>query len=638
MTTEQTNIEERQHDSEKQMLLGSALPKGSRLGKYTVVKPLGAGGFGITYLVVRKDGNIDQRYVIKEFFMKGCDRDRKGTVSCASTLKKDFKYGRDDFKKEAAMLQKLQTSIPNIVRVNEHFDANGTSYYVMQYLDGGDLHKRTPKGGMSESVALSIIIPIANAVEKLHKQGMLHLDIKPDNIVMQRDPATGSDVPVLIDFGVAKHFDKSGRPTTQAVAKGYSAGYAPLEQRDRSRELTFSPTLDVYALGATLFFLLTSEQPTDAFQIVDNHSLLQQMLAKIPAGVSQRTRNAIAKAMKLLAKERTQTAADFVASLGEPYTLPIGYVLHSPKQLYMITEVCREADSYITYKAIPASHTHHPHALSSGRQTVPIAQYYIYEDFFKPLDKREESGWVNHDPRTRPILAWFTSSFRKKFEKCDVHGNLQAEQFYTNNTNYGALLIAHHSLVQKTMGLLTSNKKMLLLLFAAIIFIVITVIASAQCSGYYDGADGWNYDSTEADTVVVDTTTGQQEFDAEYNKTKQAANTEEIVSPQVEQKEIKDVAPSPVESPSNPNEGKPAKSGSTSQSEKSSKPDAAPATIKQNNSNIDDKNKSRGDEYYSKWIESGKTDNDAKYRATYYYQNVSKGSAAVSTRLQELQK
>lgn len=616
MTTVQTNAEEQQQKEEKQMLLDSALPKGCSLGKYTVVKPLGAGGFGITYLVKRKVGNIEQLFVIKEFFMKGCYRDSKGTVSYAPNMKADFKHGRDDFKQEAVKLQELQTSIPNIVRVNEHFDANGTTYYVMQYLDGGDLHKRTPKGGIPESAALSVITTITKAVEKLHQQRMLHLDIKPDNIVLQRDVATGRLVPILIDFGVAKHFDKSGHPTTQTVAKGASAGYAPPEQY--ASISTFAPTLDVYALGATLYFLLTGERPADARLMMENSTLTQQMLAKIPASVSQRTRNAIAKAMRTAKHERTQTAADFLASLGEAYTLPIGYVLHSPEQSYMITEVCGEADGYITYKAIPAPSTIHTQAPNIGNKTVATTQYYIYEDFIKGKDKRDEKGRITfksgsplyQDPTSTawgdPILAWHTFSFQKKLGQRDAHGNLRAEQFHANSTIYGAQLIEHHSRLKKIWNFLIAipivpivlvvllcewlsktrifSKKMLLLLFAAIVCIVITVIVAAQCSEHDYAPYDYGYDSTEMVTEWVDTT----EVDTEWVDTT-------VVDPEED-------------------------------------------SMEQNLSNPDARNTSRGDAYYSKWVKSGRTDESSRLKAIYYYENVEnlKNRKYIDERLEEL--
>lgn len=207
---------------------------------------------------------------------------------------------------EADRLNKLGKLSPNIVKVNEHFDANSTSYYVMEYLDGGDLrHYVSRNGALSESEALSKIIPIAMAVEHLHKDGMLHLDIKPDNIVLKEDATTGEVIPVLIDFGIAKHFDRHGKPTSRPIAKGASDGYAPMEQYT---EITkFAPEIDIYALGATLYFCLTSTNPPKAFDIPSNDTLL----AKLPTGVSQRVKDAIVNAMQRCSHDRTKNVRSF---------------------------------------------------------------------------------------------------------------------------------------------------------------------------------------------------------------------------------------------------------------------------------------------------------------------------------------
>lgn len=311
--------DKQQHQEEKAALIRQALPLKtilkSSVCEYKVVEVLGAGGFGITYKVVAaiQVGNVvvNTYFVIKEHFLKGCWRDKdKISVLYAPTMESDIKMSRNDFIEEAKRLNKLGKENPNIVKVNEAFEANDTAYYVMEYLDGGDLlHQVVRYGSLSERKAVELIVIVAKAVDLLHKHRLLHLDIKPDNIVLKTDPETGRQLPVLIDFGIAKHFDKSGKPTSHLVAKGASEGYAPMEQYD---EITyFAPEIDVYALGATLYFLLTGKHPPKAFDI---HSF-NDLRGNLPLGISMQTVNALAAAMKPGKHERTQTVSAFIQDL-----------------------------------------------------------------------------------------------------------------------------------------------------------------------------------------------------------------------------------------------------------------------------------------------------------------------------------
>ena len=319
------STDKQQHKEEKAALLQQALPPKtvlkSGLREYKVVEVLGAGGFGITYKVVAdiQVGNVtvSSYFVIKEHFLKGCWRaEDKASVLHAPTMEADIKMTRKDFIDEAKRLNKLGQKTPNIVKVNEVFEANGTAYYVMEYLDGGDLlHYVSQYGPLPEEDAIRLIVIVAKAVVLLHDNYLLHLDIKPDNIVLKTDAKTGKKLPVLIDFGIAKHFDKHGKPTSHLAAKGASEGYAPMEQYD---EIThFAPEIDVYALGATLYFLLTGKHPPKAFNI---HSF-RELQNNLPSGISTRTVDALAAAMKPGKFERTKTVSAFVQDLnGEHIT------------------------------------------------------------------------------------------------------------------------------------------------------------------------------------------------------------------------------------------------------------------------------------------------------------------------------
>lgn len=200
-----------------------ALPKGFRLQSkdrvYEIIKVLGSGSFGITYLATAEVpiGNISTtiRFAIKEHFMSAsCYRGDDGAmVLTVPTAKSDVVDSRADFITEANRLKKLCLKSRNIVSVNETFEANGTAYYVMEFLDGGSPSK------YSEEEAVSIVKQIADALNEIHKEHVLHLDLKPDNIVLKANDKNET-YPVLIDFGISKHFDSKGRPTSSISARG----------------------------------------------------------------------------------------------------------------------------------------------------------------------------------------------------------------------------------------------------------------------------------------------------------------------------------------------------------------------------------------------------------------------------------
>ena len=381
-----------QRQEEKAQMLECALPVGtvlrSKAGReYKITGVLGAGGFGITYkavgkVVINKETNYSQvaTFAIKEFFMKGCSRGAdKAGVLCSSSLRDDMETGIDDFRKEAGVLMKLNGASPHIVMVNEQFEANGTWYYVMDYLDGKSLQAYVDASGgrgLPEQEALSLLLPVARAVALLHEHRLLHLDIKPDNIMLKHDPLDGTVTPVLIDFGLAKHFDKKGRPTSRLVARGATEGYAPLEQYG---EITgFSPAMDVYALGATLFFLLTGKEPVRAYEIF-SMSVSTFLQKNLPEGVSQSVRTVIERAMQPNVNDRTWTVEEFIAGLEDKKSkspLPVGYVLHGDVASYVITEVVDSMPVCFVYKARLVS-------VKDGFKKPTWPAYYIYEWFIR---------------------------------------------------------------------------------------------------------------------------------------------------------------------------------------------------------------------------------------------------------------
>ena len=286
---------------------GTILSSGAR--NYRVVSVLGQGGYGITYLATSKitDGNISQelKYAIKEHFDQKLNQ-RRGTEAIISNplTEKEIHESIDSFMVEAKRLHGLHHL--NIVAVNECFKANNTAYYVMQYVDGENLAAMVSHASqhhLQESQALEIIKTISGAVNYLHNKRMTHLDIKPENIMMQND-----GVPVLIDFGLVKRYDDKGKPTTTNKAAGVSDGYAPLEQYAGLTE--FTPEADVYALAATLLFMLTGKTPYKAGQM--KAEIIESWLIDV---ASPRVIQAIIHAMAVQTEHRTHNVNQFLKEL-----------------------------------------------------------------------------------------------------------------------------------------------------------------------------------------------------------------------------------------------------------------------------------------------------------------------------------
>ena len=232
-------------------------------GKYEIKRVLGQGGFGITYEGIQT--GLGRRVAIKEFFMKDfCERE-EGTsmVTIVGTegnrsLVERFK---EKFIKEAQMIAGLE-DIPHVIRIYDIFQENGTAYYVMQFIEGGSLDSKVKtEGALKEDVVIGYIMQIAEALDQLHTQRIMHLDIKPANILLR-----GKDL-FLIDFGVSKHYDAEGDATTTTPV-GRSKGFAPIEQYRQGGVQSFSPETDIYSLGATAYFLVTGKTPPEATELV----------------------------------------------------------------------------------------------------------------------------------------------------------------------------------------------------------------------------------------------------------------------------------------------------------------------------------------------------------------------------------
>lgn len=413
--------------------------KGERF-QYHIEEVLGQGGFGITYKVwaLMKVGNATAKayFAVKEHFVKGrCHRAADGvTVEYADEAREEVEDSLKDFVSEGRLLNSIcNVKNPNdpkndgwrhVVPVNEVVEANNTAYFVMEYLDGGSLRKKVPAGGLDEQVALAYMKPICRAVAYIHRNNILHLDIKPDNIVMRRDLVNGIEEPVLIDFGVSYHFDSQGRLTTTHTSLGHSEGYSPTEQYGVVN--SFRPQIDVYALGATFFYLLTGMEPPSAFNVK-----VDTIASQLPPTVSERTRAAIVHAMAKDADYRTPTVQRFMEELAESITLPIGTLLKGNSAQYFVAETVEVKPGYIEYSCVKDEKAFDN---QTGTRTL---QFRLLELFVKGRHQREKDHSVTGVDYSTDGDAFFREVRRSMgmTEEGEQHmmGNTVERELFRNN-------------------------------------------------------------------------------------------------------------------------------------------------------------------------------------------------------------
>ncbi|WP_309569967.1 protein kinase domain-containing protein [Deinococcus sp.] len=269
-----------------------ALPAGCTLGggQYVLSRVLGRGGFGITYDA--QDVRLGLRVAIKELFVDGSQRRVTAVIPPGNLSTAEFQETKRRFLDEAKVLARFND--PGIVRVLNYFEENGTAYLVMEFLEGMTLGGAIEKNGpLPPAVALEVARSLTRTLEQVHGAGLLHRDIKPDNIFMHKSGRI-----VLIDFGSVRAYTPG---QTVSHTRLVTPGYAPLEQYGNSAR--YGPYTDIYSLGATLHHALTGQMPPPATDL-----MLGTPLPPLPPGTPAPLRRAIENSMALRVEDRPQTA------------------------------------------------------------------------------------------------------------------------------------------------------------------------------------------------------------------------------------------------------------------------------------------------------------------------------------------
>ena len=289
------------------------LPVGTVLNKrYRIEQYLASGGFGNTYKVI--DLNLDEAFAVKEFFNRTINNRNPATrvVSANNTTNLvDFKAQLNKFRKEALRMRRIEGD--HIVHVHDIFDEHGTCYYVMDFIDGESLSALLKRrGALPEAEVLGYLEQMLLGLDEIHRHSIWHLDLKPGNMMVDRDGKL-----LLIDFGASKLVDLERGAMTSSMAMAYTPGYAPIEQTEQNIAAIGAPT-DLYALGATLYNLLTGEQPPTISELMQGPSAFH-----FPPEVSPALRELIGNLMQVQKEQRPQNVAQVHHYIDTHYFGPV---------------------------------------------------------------------------------------------------------------------------------------------------------------------------------------------------------------------------------------------------------------------------------------------------------------------------
>ncbi len=299
----------------------SALRPGSILnGKYVLGRVLGQGGFGITYLAL--DHTLRLRVAVKEYFPQAMASRMPGTTlvtPLSPEMQGEFRYGGERFLDEARNLANM-ADVPGVVNVSCFFEENGTMYFVMEYVEGVNLqtYLRSHGGTISWQEALRLLTPVMQSLAEVHRRGMLHRDVTPDNIYV-----TPGGVKIL-DFGAARYVVGDHSRSLDVVLKG---GYAPKEQY--SRRGRQGPWTDVYSLAACFYAAVTGFVPPESLDRMEKDEL--RTFRDRGISVPEPFEKAILKGLAVRAENRFQSMDEFYAVLA-PLLQPQGAPFQQPQQ------------------------------------------------------------------------------------------------------------------------------------------------------------------------------------------------------------------------------------------------------------------------------------------------------------------
>ena len=280
------------------------------------ISQLGHGGFGRTYMGRRERGSLP--VAIKEFAPASMSwRADDGHIHPYESERRNFETYLRAFKREANTLSAIDS--PHVVKVHDVFDAQGTAFMVMTYLDGRDLHAWATERQPDEYWVMRVFQSLLIGVEKAHERGILHCDIKPANVLLTGDPEQGG-MPVLIDFGGARQESVAPDGPPPSAMPPVSTGYSPPEQHmgDPPKR-----TSDVYALGATLHFLLLRRTPHGALKRMGGDPAISEGWDEAATDLSEPVRRAIEVSMALRPEERPQSVEDLRAVLSGQSFVPV---------------------------------------------------------------------------------------------------------------------------------------------------------------------------------------------------------------------------------------------------------------------------------------------------------------------------
>lgn len=405
-------------------------------GKYRLTHVVGQGGFGITYKGVwftEVKGPLGRMKTevpvcIKEYFFKDyCYRDThsfavKVHSETGRTLFNKFK---EKLIKEAKILSEVHH--PYIVNVLEVFEENDTAYIAMEYISGYSLkHLMEKEGILPEAQVLKYVHQIGKALQFVHEKNILHLDIKPSNILIDKNNNAR-----LIDFGVSKRYDIEQQETSTTLLT-LSKGFASIEQYDNEGTQNFSPCPDIYSLGATIYNLLTGKIPTESI-LRATRPLLKP--SEINASITPKTEAVLLKAMEIVPADRFQTVAEMMDALDLP---PL-----ENKVLQHISSGDRPADSDMEEETtILASSTSLSRSTGEERddeETIvnpPVDPYPSKATEPYPVKRRIKGIWVTllcmFLALTASAVAFFVHSHKPDSKNISAiklpSGNLMAEK------------------------------------------------------------------------------------------------------------------------------------------------------------------------------------------------------------------